>query len=51
MSWCIGSVPNVFMTYVILANVPKDMRTMDKKLAGVLGHLLREDYDGEARAI
>jgi len=41
------------MPYVILAvaNVSKDMRTMDKKLAGVLGHLVSEEYTGAARAI
>lgn len=43
----------VFMPYVICAfgSVPKDMKAMDKKLAGVLGHLLREDYNGAGRAI
>lgn len=44
------------MSYVIfgavdIGSVPKDMKTMDKKLAGVLGHLVREDYNGAARAI
>jgi len=34
-----------------IGSVPKDTVTMDKKLAGVLGHLIREDYDGAARAI